>query len=175
MRNLIEDIRFAARSLRRSRAWALTAIATLALGIGAATAIFSVVRGVLLRPLPYPDPDRIVQVWRIDKDSRSLNNSDPNFEDWRAESRSFAALAQYSGSRTSVTGGREPMRAGVAFVSHDFFDAMGVRPMIGRTFLGDELRLEGAPAVVVSHAFWRDYLGASPDLSGRHLAFANKV
>src|ERR671916_1845776 len=126
---LRHDLRYALRSFLRSPGFSAVSVLTLALGIGATTAIFSVIYGVLLRPLPYPDADRIVRVWQIDKDGNQMSVSDPNFADWQAETRSFAALAQVQGpAPTSVSGDVEPVRASTAAVSRDFFRVLGVRP-----------------------------------------------
>ncbi len=119
---LHHDLRFALRSFLRNRAFSAITVLTLALGIGATTAIFSVIYGVLLRPLPYPDSDRIVRVYEIEKEGARINVSDPDFEDFRSQSRSFAALAQVQGAGpTSVSGDVEPVRALQAVVSGDFF------------------------------------------------------
>src|ERR687889_416846 len=100
------DVRHAVRVLVRRPAFSLVAILTLAVGIGANTAIFSVVNGVLLRPLPYPDPGRIVRLWEQSESGKPIDVSHPNFLDWRAASRSFEALAEYSGGTETVLGGR---------------------------------------------------------------------
>jgi putative ABC transport system permease protein len=171
MATLLSDLQYGLRVLARHRGYALAAVLSLALGIGAVTAIFSVVYGVLLRPLPYPDPDRIVQVWQVNQYTSRGQVSDPNFEDWRDESRGFAALAQYNTSTVSVTGGPEPVRASTAWVSRQFFDALGIAPARGRSFAEEELVEGGRPAVIVSHAFWRRYLGEDPAFGERRLVF----
>ena len=168
MDGIARDFRFTFRSLRRSPGFFAVTVLTLALGIGATTAIFSVVNGVLLRSLPYPNPERIVRVYQVNEGGQRGQVSDPNFEDWKARSRSFAALAQMTSAGTvSVTGAQEPVRARAATVSAEFFDALGVRPQIGREFTAEEQKVGGAPAVLVSHAFWRRYLNADPSLVGK--------
>ena len=168
MDGISRDFRFTLRSLRRSPGFFAVTVLTLALGIGATTAIFSVVNGVLLRGLPYPNPDRIVRVYQVGEGGQKGQISDPNFEDWKARSRSFSALAQMSsGGTVSVTGAQEPVRARAAAVSAEFFDALGVRPTIGREFAAEEKRVGGAPAVLVSHAFWRRYLEGDRSAVGR--------
>src|SRR5688500_8781908 len=153
MDGLSRDLRFTLRSLRRSPGFFAVTVLTLALGIGATTAIFSVVNGVLLRGLPYPDADRIVRVYQVGEKGGRNQVSDPNFEDWKAQSRSFAALAQMSsGGPVSVTGATEPVRAQAAWVSAEFFDALGVQPEVGREFAGEELKVGGPPAVLVSRS-----------------------
>jgi len=169
------DLRFAARALRRSPGFATVAIVTLGLGIGASTAIFSVVEAVLLRSLPYPDPARIVRVWELRPDGHRMPFADPNFADFRAQNRTFASLAEYSTWPASVSGGSEPVRVDVTTVSDDFFSSLGVAPFRGRGFAKDERRLHGAPAVIVSYRFWQRRLGAAPDLSRSPLVIDGKV
>jgi putative ABC transport system permease protein len=159
------DFRHALRVLARRPAFTLVAVLTLAVGIGANTAIFSVVNGVLLRPLPYPEPDRIVRLWEQSERGTALDVSHPNFVDWRASAQSFEALALYSGGTETVQGGREAVFADAYAVSHGFFRVFGVEPAIGRTFTADEAREGGVPAAVVSHRFWSATLGAERDLS----------
>ena len=131
-----------------------------ALGIGATTAIFSVVRGVLLQPLPYPDPDRVVRLHQVNGDGRRTNTvSEPNFEDWKSGTRSFSAMAEMSAGQTPVTIGGEATMTQGAGVSREFFDVMGVRPLVGRGFLPEEQRVGGAPAAIVSDRLWRARLG----------------
>jgi len=166
----MRDVRVALRSLRRSPGYFAGVVATLALGIGATTAIYSVVHGVLLRPLPYPEPDRIVQLFQLDADARKGQWSDPNFADVRERLRGFDAVAQFTPAATlSVAGAGEPFRAGASAVSGDFFRVLGVRPLRGRTFAPEELVPGGSPAVVVTESFWRNQLGGSEDVIGSRL------
>jgi predicted permease len=164
------DLRIAARSLRKSPGFTTVAVITLALGIGASTAIFSVVDAVLLRPLPYPDPERIVRVWELSPDGHRMNFADPNFNDFRAQNETFTALAEYAVTQASVSAGGEPLRLNVAYVSKDFFKALGVEPALGRGFVPEEQRVNGALAVLVSHAAWQQYLGGPADLSQARLS-----
>ena len=176
MDTLRRDLRFALRTLFRSPGWTAATVATLALGIGATTAIFSVVHGVLLRPLPYPEPERIVQVWELNENGGRMSFADPNFSDLREQSRSFAALAQLGGGGTvSVSGDVEPLRAASGVVSADFAAAVGVQPVIGRWFLPEEQHEGASPAVIVSHRFWRDQLGGVGDPSTKTLRFGNRA
>jgi predicted permease len=170
------ELRHTLRGLRRSPGFALTCILLLAVGIGASTALFSVVEGVLLRPLPYPQPERLVRLWQLSENGRRMQFSDPNFEDVQARSRSFAVLAQLAGgAQVSVTGTDAPVFASAALVSREFFRVLGVQPTVGRGFVPEELQPGGAPAVVVSHAFWTRHLGAAPLGSGRTLHFEGRV
>lgn len=175
MMAFLRDLRFAARGLGKNPGFAVVAVLTLGVGIGAATALFSVVHGILLRPLPYPEPDRIVQVREVSARGNEINVTDPNFADWREQSRSFAGMAQYQSAPMSIVGGDEPVRRAVAWVSADFFRVMGIQPAVGRAFVPEEQQPGGAPAVVISHAFWLDHLGGAPDLSSRTLSFGNDV
>jgi putative ABC transport system permease protein len=176
MESFLRDVRYVTRALLRSPGFFAVTVVTLALGIGATTAIYSVINGVLLRPLPYPEPDRIVQLWQVGERGGRSQVSDPNFEDWQSGSRAFRSLAQFQDyGITSVSGAGEPVRVRAAVVSRDFFSVLGVRPIRGRTFGPEEQRVGGAPAVVVSHRFWQRQLGSRPDLSGVTLTFYNQA
>ena len=175
MLTLWQDVRYGLRVLAKNPGFAMAAILTLALGIGATTAIFSVVYAALLQPLPFPQPGRIVRVWEVSDKGSHNNVSDPNFEDLRDGARSFASFAQYTASITTVTGGHEALRAGEAPVSKQFFAAVGVQPAIGREFLPDETRFGGNPVALVSYNFWRSSLQGDADLSAKHLTFDGKV
>jgi predicted permease len=175
MHTLWQDVRYGLRLLLKSPGFAITAILTLALGIGASTAIFSVVYAALLKPLPYPQPDRIVRVWQVDDKGYKSNISDPNFEDLRDGTRSFSSLAEYSSSITeTVSLGRDVFRMNCTFVSKQFFDAMGIQPVIGRGFLPEETRFGGSPVVLVSNSFWKSSLGGDSDLSTKRVTFEGK-
>jgi predicted permease len=152
----LRDLRYGVRMLRRAPGFAVVAIVTLALGIGASTAVFSVVNGVLLQPLPYPDAERVVRLFQIDGNGRRMGSaSEPNYLDWRQQTRGFRAMSQVSSGPSPVTIGSETSMMTGASVSADFFDAMGVRPVVGRGFRADEHQLGAAPAVVVSDRLWR--------------------
>lgn len=165
--DLLRDLRLGGRFLRRTPAFTLTTFLTLALGIGATTAMFTLVDTVLIRPLPYPEPDRLVDVREVGEDGSALLASYANFSDWRAGSGSFSALAAVVPPRpATLLVGTAGVRASVTQVSADFFEVAGVRPLAGRVLdAGDHAT--GAPlAAVVSHAFWRGPLGAPDDLEG---------
>jgi putative ABC transport system permease protein len=168
---LLQDARYAVRALWKSPGFAAVAIVTLALGVGAATSIFSVVDAVLLRALPYPNPQQIVRIWEKAPDGHRMNLADPNFNDFRTENDTFAAMASYSEMRSSVSGGTEPARVHIAAVSSAFFTVLSVEPARGRAFAPDEQRLHGATAAIVSDDYWRRYLAGAPDLSGLHVRF----
>jgi len=174
MDTLIKDLRISLRSLRKRPGFTLVAILTLALGIGASTAIFSVVDGVLLRPLPYPHAEQIVQLREVNTRGGRMAFAEPNFLDVRARSHMFAGVAQYNQFLTTVTGGSEPVRALTCEVSADFFNVLGVQPIVGRTFTPEESSAGGEPVAVVSYGFWQRFLGAKPDLSGTTLRLEDK-
>ena len=150
--------------LLKRPAFTLVAVLTLGLGIGANTAIFSVVNGVLLRPLPYPEPDRVVRIWELSAKGSHMDLSNPNFLDWR-RATSFEPMAAYAAGTETVLGGVEPVFAQAVIVSEGFFRVFGIEPRIGRTFTSEEMREGGVPAVVVAHGFWTRILGGETDLS----------
>ena len=175
LETLVQDVRYGLRALGNSPGYAATSILTLALGIGACAAIFSVVDAVLLRPLPYPRPQQIVRVWEQAPDGRPMTLADPNFKDFLEQNHTFASLAEYAYWLASISGGSEPVRVDIAEVSSGFFKALGAEPFRGRAFAQEEQRLHGTPAVIVSYAYWQRYLGGSGDLSGLHLAIEGSV
>jgi putative ABC transport system permease protein len=175
LETLLQDLRFAFRTLRKSPGFTGIAVLTLALGIGASTSIFSVVDAVLLRPLPYPHPEQIVRIWEQTPNGHQINLANANFEDFRAQNNTFAGLAEYTYGLASISGGSEPVRVNVSAVSRDFFKSLGVEPFLGRTFVPEEQREHGAPAVIVSYGYWQRYLGGARDLSQFHLATDGEV
>src|SRR5919199_176188 len=179
MRTLWQDVRYAARVLRARPAFTAAAALSLALGVGACTAIFSIVDAVLIRPLPYPEAARVVQLKEVSAKGALMPVAEPNYADVRARNHSLEAVAEYSGGTpatmtTTIVGGSEPVRAPVYAVSGEFFRVLGVAPVVGRAFLPEELK-SGAPVAVVSHGFWRRQLGGRTDLSavGRQLKQEN--
>ena len=169
MDHLLRDLRYATRSLLRRPAFLIVATATLALGIGATTAIFSVVHGVLLRSLPYPDSDRIVVIWEADRrEPGSLGGqmSHPNFVDYRAQSRTVESMAQLRGANLTVTGLGDAMLVRGGNVTPDFFRVLGVDLVMGRSFTPEENLPGGPRAVVVGEGFWREHLAGVPDVLG---------
>jgi predicted permease len=173
MNSLLQEIRLAVRSLVKRPGFTGVAVLTLALGIGAATAIFSVLDAVLLRALPYPNQERIVELRELDEKGKGMSFAQPNFDDLRARSRSFDALAQYSAWPQAIAGGSEPVRTTAASVSGDFFRVLGVTPVLGRLFLSDSLA-ESKEIAVVSFSFWKRYLGERKSLDGTALRFAHR-
>ena len=160
--DLLRDLRYGLRLLVRAPAFSTVAVVTLALGIGAAAAVFSVVNGVLLRPLPYPDPDRVVRLMQIDNTGRRNGTvSEPNFEDWKAGTHSFAAMALMAAGPTPVGVGTETTMIPGAVVSREFFTVLGVQPATGRGFIAEEQTVGGAPAAIVGYDFWQQRLNGA--------------
>ena len=170
----LQDLRFAFRLLRKSPAFTAVAVLTLALGIGATTAIFSVVYGVLLRPLPYKNPHQIVQLWEQNGTGGRMRFAEPNFYDLRGQNYSLSAFALYGYWLATVTGHGDATRIQTATVSHDFFQVMGVQPVVGREFAPEEQKFNAPTAALVSYAYWKQVLGSTQDLSSVHLKIDNK-
>ncbi len=175
MLNPGQDLRHSIRTLTAKPGFAAMTILMLALGIGASTAIFTVVNAVLLRPLPYPDSKSLVQLWELSDKGRKMRLPEANFLDWKAQSRSFEAMAIFGGSVQPIAGGVETVRARVTEVSQGFFEILKVSAMIGTTFQPDHLRPDAVPSAVVSFGFWKRALGGSVDLNNKTLAFQNKT
>jgi putative ABC transport system permease protein len=166
---MLNDFRLALRGFARSPGLAVVTIATLALGIGASTAIFSVLNGVLLRALPYPAAERLMLVSTVFSGGYTGRQvSYPNFEDLREQNGSFDSLAAYSDWTTSAAADGEGFRVAWAQVSEDFFGTLGVAPSVGRTFTAEELRA-GAPVAVVSYGYWQSRLGGRPNVAGEDI------
>jgi putative ABC transport system permease protein len=167
----MRDVRHAVRGLLRAPGFSALALITLALGIGATTVAFTLVDGVLLKPLPYADPERLVLIDEVRDDGRVLPPSFPNFVDWRSQARGFDGMASLMFPfGQSVRAYGEPLRVQVAGVSDGLFRLLGVRPILGREFSPDESRPETPMAVMVSYEFWRERLNAERDLGSISLA-----
>ena len=171
METSFHDLRYALRILLKAPGFTAVAVLTLALGIGANTAIFSVVNAVVLRPLPYPHPERLVRgTWQLE--SGEIDAVTPLvFEYWKDHTRAFESVAGYSGinSGFNLAGGTEPERVRGLQVSEGFFRVLGVEPAIGRGFLEEEDRPNAQPVVVMSDGLWRTYFGSDPNLIGKEV------
>jgi len=167
MESLIQDLKYAVRMLMKSPGFTVIAILTLALGIGANTALFSVVNGVLLRPLPYSQPDRLVVLSEKTANFESSSISYPNFLDWQHSNSAFASIAAYRSDDFSITGSGEAERVRVGMVSAGFFELLGVSPVRGRLFTTQEDRLGGAPVVLIGAGLWQRKFGSAPDIIGK--------
>lgn len=181
LEELGRDLRIGARSLRRTPAFTAVAILTLALGIGISTAVFSLVDGVLLRPLPYPEPDRLVRLYERDANSDRIPVAGANARDIQSVTRALQAVAYYGGGTMTVLGGDRAARVRAAMVSPSFFEVLGVAPIRGRLPDSSEAGGTGYPdpgnvpsSVVVSHRFWESSLGGG-DIDGRALRIENAV
>jgi len=167
---LLQDLRYGARMLRKNPGYAALAIITLALGIGANTAIFSVVNTVMLRPLPYPDADRLVMLSEVARNrgrEESMSVSWQDYQDWRKQARSFQYLGVFRGQNLTLTGVEHAERLVGAMVSADLLNAIGIRALLGRTFVSDEDTAGAAPVVILSERLWRNRFAAAPDIVNR--------
>ncbi|MGH9843020.1 MAG: ABC transporter permease [Blastocatellia bacterium] len=171
MQTLWQDLRYGARMLLKQPGFTLIAVITLALGIGANTAIFSVVNAMLLRPLPYADDERLVMIWgKLPAAGlKRLFVSLPEFIDYRDRTRSFTQAGVYGGAEFTLTGSGEPERFTGAQVSANLLSLLGVNPTLGRHFLAEEHQLDRSRVVILSHALWQRRFGGDPQLVGRQI------
>lgn len=169
METVVQDLRYALRTLARSPGFTAVAILTLALGIGANTAIFSVVDGVVLRPLPYLEPDRLVMLWESRPNTEHLDLSYPDFQDWQHDAHSFARMAALTWRDYDLTSPGAAEHVDAMEVSSGFFSTLGVKPVLGRDFSPTEDQANAAPAVIISDRLWRDRFAASPQTPGKPL------
>src|SRR5262252_7134035 len=167
MTTLLQDLRYAARTLVKTPGFTAIAIATLALGIGANTAIFSVVHAVLLRQLPYPEPDRLVVMRERHIHHCCMGVAWPTFLDWRIQSRSFSGLAGFRADHVMLSGLGEPEMIRSAQVSAEFFSLLGVRPALGRFFDAADDKPGAPPTLILSFGQWKRRFGGDPSAVGR--------
>ena len=167
--NIRQDVRYALRSYAKAPSYALAMMATLALGIGASTAIFSMVNGILLRPLPLPDAERLVYANELGRAGGQISVLWPDFLDWRARARSFEGLATSREEPLTLTGLAQPERVRARRTTANFFKVVGVQPSLGRGFADADDRPDADPTVIVSHEFWQTHLGGDPAALGRLL------
>jgi putative ABC transport system permease protein len=176
MGNLLQDLKQAIRSLRKSLGFAIAAIIVMALGIGANTSIFSVVNSILLRPLPYQEPDHLVQVWHVPPPKAFpgmtlFSVSPANFFDWKQMNHVFTDATIYGYNVLNLTGGDRSEAFAAGAVSSNFFSVLGTQPMIGRAFSADEDQPGHDKVVILSHALWRDRYGSDKSVIGRQIEF----
>jgi putative ABC transport system permease protein len=171
-----QDLRFGARMLLKQPGFTLIAVLTLSLGIGANTAIFSIVNAVLLRPFAYKEPERLVILReRVSGGGAGFSPSYPNFADWRAQNTAFEAISAVRGNESfNFTGAGEPERLQGRLVSAEFFSLLGVKPSLGRDFLAEEDRPDATPAVILSYGFWQRRFGDDPSILGKQLTLNNQ-
>jgi putative ABC transport system permease protein len=167
METILQDVRYGARVLAKNRGFTAVAVLTLALGIGANTAIFSVVNDLLLRPLPYGDAERIVMAWEVSPEGRHQNTtSRANFRAWREQGASFESMAAFSDQRFNLTGAGDPEEVSVQLATPELFKVLGVEPLLGRVLMEDD-GTGGSDGVVMSHGFWKRRFGGDPGLVGK--------
>ena len=171
----VQDVRFAVRTLRKSLGFTAIAILTLALGIGANTSLFSVVNGVLLNPLPYPQPEQLVMLHESKPNFRTGSISYPNFRDWRHDNHTFSSMAITRRTSFTLNGLGEAEELSAQFISSDFFPLLGVQPVLGRFFGPGEDEIGAAPLVLVSANFWHRKLSGSADVIGKTLILDGKA
>jgi predicted permease len=167
MTTLIQDLRYGLRMLAKNPGFTAVALMALALGIGANTAIFSVVNGVLLRPLPYAEPGRLMTVYETTREFGQMSVAYPNFLDWRRENHSFTDMAAYRGDDFNFTGSGQPEHLGGEFVSASLLPVLGVNPSLGRNFLPQEDREGASGVVMLSYGLWKRRFGADPNILGK--------
>lgn len=175
MGTIFQDLRFAARTLRKAPGFTLIAVIALGLGIGANTAMFSIVNGVLLRPVPYSQPDRVLKLSSSMPQFRESSVSYPNFLDWQRRNRSFEEIAGYRNDSFNFTGQGEPERLRGYMVSSTIFDALGVKPVIGRTFTAAEDQRGGNPVALLTATYWKTRFGGDRSILGRGITLNDKL
>ncbi|HEX8119431.1 MAG TPA: ABC transporter permease, partial [Pyrinomonadaceae bacterium] len=167
---LLQDVRFGARTLGRNPGFTLAAVLTLALGVGANTAIFSVVNELLLQPLPYRDAERLVLLWERSPGGMSQNpTSRANFRGWREQGTVFEGMAAFSDRSFALTGDGEPEEVSVQLATPELFRVLGVEPILGRTLSEEDARPDSPPTVVLSYGLWKRRYGADPAILGKRL------
>ncbi len=174
MDTLWQDIKYGFRMLAQKPGFTVIALLTLALGIGANTAIFSVVNAVLLNPLPYPQSDRIMTMCSKDTNFDCASVAYPNFLDWQRENQDFQAVAAYRYDDFNLTGQGQAERLRGGMASADFFPILGIKPSLGRVFNVDDDHIGAAPVALISDGFWRRKFGASPDIVGKTMTLSGE-
>ena len=171
LREILFDLRFGLRMMRRSPGFTAVALLTIALGVGANTAIFSIVNGVILKPLPYPEADRIVQLEEsnLSRGWTTFSVSPLNFWDWQARNRSLELIAAFQSGGANYTGGDEPLSVPVYRVTEHFLEILGAEPVIGRGMTAEDLDPAAQAVVILSHGFWQRIFGGDPSVLGRSI------
>ena len=175
MMNFFQDLRFGMRMLTKNPGFAVIAILTLALGIGANTALFSVVNGVLLNPLPFPEPNQLYAVYFKTTAFGQGSISYPNFLDWQKQNHSFSLLSAFRSEDLNLTGAGEPERLHGHMISADMFPALGIPPLLGRNFRPEEDQPGAGPVAIIGDGLWKRKFGLSPDVIGRSIALNGQV
>src|SRR6266576_390516 len=170
-----QDVRYGLRVLRKNPGFTAVAVLTLALGIGANSALFSVINGVLLNPLPFPNPRELVAVYSRTGTFQDSSISYPNFLDWQKDNHSFAYLSAFRSDDFNMTGVGEPLRLHAHMISAEFFPALGLQPLLGRNFRPEEDRAGAGPVAILSDGIWKRKFSSSPEALGRSIALNGKV
>jgi predicted permease len=175
MRSFLQDVRYGLRVLAKSPGFTAIAILTLALGIGANTALFSVVNAVLLNPLPFPSPDQLVALYSKTDTFNQSSVTYLNFLDWQKNNHSFSALCAFRSDNYNLTGAGEPERLHAHMVSSEFFPMLGLQPFAGRTFRSEEDQAGASPVAVISAALWKRRFASSPEVLGKSITLNGKA
>jgi predicted permease len=175
LETLAQDVRYGARMLRKSPGFTVTVILTLALGIGATTAIFSVVQGVMLAPLPYRDPDRLVLIWQSNPHAPHVSMSLPDLRDWQRSAHSFEWITGERWYQFNLTNPGRPEHVSGYEISSEFFQMLGVHPLLGREISAEEDQPGGAPVALISEGEWKNRFGGSADVLGRSLTLSGRA
>ena len=175
MQTFWQDVQYGLRMLLKNPGFSAIAIVTLAIGIGANTALFSVINGVLLSPLPYEEPEKLVALYAKSKEFPRSSISYPNFLDWQRENRSFTALAAFRADNLNLTGVGEPERLRTEMISATFFPILGVKPVLGRVFSEQEDQLGGTPVIMISEGLWKRKFGGAQDVIGKSISLNAKL
>ena len=172
---LIQDIRYGLRMLRKNPGFTAGAVLTLALGIGANTAMFSVINAVLLRPLPYHEPERLV--WMTESGDEVANRwlSFPNFQEWRERNNVFESMSTIRGWSLTMTGGDQPMNLNARMITADYFKVMGVAPLIGRSFIASDDQPGANPVTILSYGFWQNQFAGDPEIAGKIITLDDRA
>jgi putative ABC transport system permease protein len=174
LETIAQDVRYGVRGIRRSPGFSLVVVLTLALGIGANTAIFSVVNAVLLRPLPYPAAERLVWLGESDPKAEGISVTWVNYQHWRSENRSFEDMAGFQTAHLTLTGRGDPLFTRAGLVTYGFFSLVGAHPVLGRLFSASDDQPGAAPTAVLDYQFWTGKMGADPAVLGATLALDGK-
>src|SRR5881392_4100830 len=175
MMSFWQDVRYGLRVLAKNPGFTAIAVLTLALGIGANTALFSVVSGVLLNPLPFPSPDELVAVYTKSPTFQESSVSYPNFLDWQKDSHSFASLCAFRSDDFNMTGAGEPDRVHTHMISAEFFTALGMQPLLGRAFGPEEDKAGAGPVAILSDGLWNRKFGSAQDVLGKNITLNGKA
>ena len=175
METFLQDLRYALRMLRKNLGFTVVAVITLALGIGANTVMFGVINAVILRPLPYKEPDRLV--WMNETGPEVANRwvSYPNFLDWQARNTTFEAMSTFRGLSMTMVGTDQPLELNARLVGADYFKVMGVAPLLGRSFTADDDKVGASPVGILSHGFWQSQFAGDPNIVGRTINFDDRA